>query len=385
MTNAIAYGLSTLFLALAIVASCYTLFAALQVRRLRVIAARHVDSAPDVSILKPLYSAEAGLYENLASFCVQEYRGRIQILFGVRSAEDPAVPVVRRLIADHPHRDLELVFTAGASSASNDKIANVVGIAARARFDVIILSDSDIAVGRDYVAITVGELGRPGVGAVTWLYRGVPLAGFCSRLARMAIDYHFLPSVLVGRALGLAHPCFGSTIALTRATLARIGGFDAFGEHLADDYAIGDAVRRVGLEVAIPAKVVAHGCTERSFAELVHHELRWARTVRAVDPAGFAGSALTHPVPLALLGACAGGFTAASLATIALAMASRLVVQHQVDHTFGLSRDAWWVAPVRDALSFAIYIASFFVTVVRWRGRAYRVRADGTVIAVREA
>ncbi|HEV7800585.1 MAG TPA: bacteriohopanetetrol glucosamine biosynthesis glycosyltransferase HpnI, partial [Burkholderiales bacterium] len=272
----------------------------------------------------------------------------------------------------------------GTSKALNDKVANLVGIAAHASHDTLIVSDSDIAVEPGYVAATVAELERPGVGLVTWLYRGVPMGGVWSRLARMAIDHHFLPSVLVGRALGLAHPCFGSTMALTRATLSRIGGFEAFGQHLADDYAIGDAVRRLGLEVAIASGVVAHACTERSWRELVHHELRWARTVRAVDPMGFAGSLLTHPLPLALLAACAAGFTPLAWAVLALAFSCRLVLQRQVDHTLQIPRDAWWLALARDALSFIIYIVSFFVSVVRWRGRAYQVRRDGTLIPVRE-
>ena len=384
MTDVILTGVAVLLLALALAACGYTLFAALQVRRLDLRPRTIAGPAPPVSILKPLYSAEAGLYENLASFCAQDYPGAIQIVFGLRSPHDPAVSVVERLIADFPGCDLHLVFTAGSSGAVNDKVANLAGMAAHASHDTLIVSDSDIAVDRSYVATTVAELSRPGTGAVTWLYRGVPLAGVCSRLARMAIDHHFLPSVLVGRALGLAHPCFGSTIALTRATLDRIGGFEAFGAHLADDYAIGDAVRALGLRVAIPPGVVAHACTERSFRELVHHELRWARTVRAVDPAGFAGSLLTHPLPLALLAACALGFTPLALGLVAFAALCRLVLQRAVDHTLKLRRDSWWLALARDVLSFLIYIASFFVSVVRWRGRSYQVRADGTLVPVRE-
>jgi ceramide glucosyltransferase len=384
MTSLVASGVVAVLLALSLAACFYTLFAAVQVRRLDLRPRTIAGPAPAVSILKPLYSAEPGLYENLASFCAQDYPGIVQIVLGIRSPDDPAVPVVERLIADLPGCDVRLVFTAGVSNAVNDKVANLAGIAAHASYDTLIVSDSDIAVDRNYVATTVAELDQPGTGAVTWLYRGVPLGGVCSRLARMAIDHHFLPSVLVGRALGLAHPCFGSTIALTRATLTRIGGFEAFGQHLADDYAIGDAVRALGLRVAIPPGIVAHACTERSLRELVYHELRWARTVRAVDPAGFAGSLLTHPLPLAVLAVCAAGFTPLAWGIVVFAALCRLVLQRQVDHTLGLRRDSWWLAPARDALSFVIYIGSFFVSVVRWRGRAYQVRADGTLAPVRD-
>lgn len=385
MTELIVTGVSTILLALAVAACAYTLFAAWQVRRLDLRALSSHGPAPAVSLLKPLYSAEPGLYENLASFCAQDYAGPVQIVCGVRSLHDPAVAVVERLIRDMPNCELQLVVTAGCSSATNDKIANLVGIAAQASNAILIVSDSDIAVGRDYVTATVAELSRPGVGLVTWLYRGVAIGGTASRLARMAIDYHFLPSVLVGRALGVAHPCFGSTVALTRETLERVGGFDAFGRHLADDYAIGDAVRALGLSVAIPAGIVAHACTERTLGDLFHHELRWARTVRAVDPAGYAGSLVTHPLPLALIGACVAGFSFVNVGLVALAVASRLVLQRQVDHTLGIRGDSWWgLSLARDALSFIIYVASFFVSVVRWRGRLYQVRADGTLDPVRE-
>jgi ceramide glucosyltransferase len=384
MTNMLGWFVSAVLLMLTFTACCYTLFAASLVRRLEPGAHRVPDSAPAVSILKPLCSDEAGLYENLASFCAQDYPGPVQIVFGVHSASDSAVDVVERLITANPEHDLKLVITAGASTALNDKVANLVGMVPHASHDTIVVADSDIAVARDYVATTVSELDRPGVGVVTWLYRGLATHGVWSRLARMAIDYHFLPSVLVGRALGLAHPCFGSTMALTRDTLTRIGGFEAFGQHLADDYAIGDAVRRLGLEVVIAPGVLAHACAERSWRELVDHELRWARTIRAVDPAGFAGSLLTHPLPLALLAVCMTGVTGLGCAAVALAFSSRLVMQRQVDHTLGTRRDAWWLAPARDGLSFLIYLASFFVSVVRWRGRAYQVRRGGTLIPVRE-
>ncbi len=385
MGEGIVNGIAATLLALAVVSALYTLFAWRAVRRLRLGAPITRGAAPAVTILKPLYSAEPGLFEHLASFCRQDYAGKVQIVFGVHTAHDPAAPVVERLIADMPGRDLKLVVTASASGPSNDKVANLIGMSAHALHGVLLVSDSDIAVGPDYIARTVAALERPGVGVVTWLYRGVPAGGVPSRLARMAIDHHFLPSVLVGRTLGLAHPCFGSTLALTRETLTRIGGFEAFGEHLADDYAIGDAVRRLGLTIAVPDGVVAHACTETSLAELVRHELRWARTVRAVDPAGFAGSVLTHPVPLALLGAIAAGFTPAAWGVLAAALASRLVLQRQVDHTLGGERDAWWLALARDALSFVLFIGSFFVTVVHWRGRAYAVRRDGTLVPVRDS
>jgi ceramide glucosyltransferase len=252
------------------------------------------------------------------------------------------------------------------------------------RHDVVIVADADIAVPQDYLRKTIAELGLPDVGAVTFLYRGVSRGGLWARLASMGIDYHFLPNVLVGLKLRLARPCFGSTIALRRETLAAIGGFDAFLDYIADDYAIGQAVRATGMNVAIPSIVLAHACSEQSATELLRHELRWARTVRAVNPPGYAGSVVTYPLPFAVLGAALSGSVVFGAAMIAIAIACRLVLQLQVDHTLHVSPIRWWLGPARDLLAFSVYIASFFVDVVSWHGRRYQIRADGTLVLIGE-
>jgi ceramide glucosyltransferase len=264
----------------------------------------------------------------------------------------------------------------------NPKVAHLVGLERRIRNEVVILADADIAVSDDYLSRTIAALGLPNVGAVTCLYRGVARGGVWARLASMGIDYHFLPNVLVGLRLGLARPCFGSTIALRRETLAAIGGFRAFLDYIADDNAIGEAVRAAGMKVAIPSLILSHACSEQSAAELLRHELRWARTVRAVSAPGYAGSVVTHPLPFAILGAALTGFSVLGIAMIAAAVACRLVLQLQVDHTLGVRPNRWWLGPARDLLAFGVYLVSYFIDVVSWHGQHYRVRRDGTLIAV---
>ena len=382
MIEAINVALSVVLLALAAGGCVYTLVAAAAVARL----ARNrphplAKTCPGVTILKPLSGSAPGLYDDLASFCGQDYNGPLQLLFGVQDADDPAIAVVQRLIAEHPGHDLELVRHSPAHG-SNPKMANVVALEGRIRHEVVILADADIGVRADYLREVIAALEPPNAGGVTCLYRGVARGGVWARLASMGIDYHFLPSVLVGLRLGLARPCFGSTIALRRDTLAAIGGFRAFVDYIADDYAIGEAIRSAGMKVAIPSLVLAHSCSERSAAELLRHELRWARTLRAVDPLGYAGSILTHALPLALLGAAFTGFGYVGLGMTATALACRLVLQLRVDHTLGVRPGRWWLGPARDLLAFAVHLASYFVDVVSWRGQRYRVRSDGTLAAV---
>ena len=378
MTPAILDALALACFALAAAGCLHALAAASRVRRFRGEVEGPIAACPGVTILKPLHGSEPGLYENLASFCEQDYAGPAQVIFGAHDPHDCAVAIVERLIAAHPDLDLELCIT-NASRGPNPKIANLMGMEPRIRHDVVVIADSDIVVPGDYLARTVAALARPGVGLVTYLYRGEVRGGLWARLAAMAIDYHFLPNVLVGLAMGLARPCFGATIAMKRETLAAIGGFDAFLAHLADDNAIGEAVRKAGLRVAIPPLVVRHTCAERDAGELLRHELRWARTLRAASPWGYAGLVMTHPLPFAILGALLAPRPLVGALMVVAAIACRLVLQLQVDRRLGL-RSSASLGPLRDLLAFGVHFASFFVGVVSWRGHRYKVRADGTLV-----
>ena len=356
----------------------YALVAAFAARRFVAPAGQpRVDAYPAVTILKPLHGVEPNLYANLARFCVQDYPGPVQIVFGVSDRADPAVAVVQAIIAAYPDRDVKLVVNA-RRHGSNRKVSNLVNMVAQARHEVLVISDSDIVVDADYLKNIAGSLQRPGIGLVTCLYRGVAGKGVWASLAAAAIDYHFLPSVLVGLMFGLAAPCFGSTIAVRKDTLDAIGGLQSVADQLADDYALGAAVRRAGFGVAIPAYIVGHECTQSTSPSLFRHELRWARTIRSVDPLGFAGTAITHALPLALLGLLLGGMTPLA-ALVPAAFACRAVLQMELDRAFRLRRRFYWWGPLRDLMSFAVFVASFFGRGVEWRGHRYGVQADNTL------
>ena len=365
--------LAFILLALTVIGCLYTLIAAVMT-----LWFDRSDPPPaifkPVTILKPLCGDEPLLYERLRSFCTQDYPAPVQVVLGVQSSDDPAFGPARRLAAAFPDR-VEVVSEAKAHG-SNRKISNLIGMAELARHDIIVLSDSDIEVGRDFLQKIIRELERPEVGAVTCLYHGVPRSGLWSQLCAMLVNTWLLPNVISGLKVGLAQPCFGSTIAIRRETLGTIGGFAAFADQLADDYAIGLAVRRLGLVVTIPGFTVGHACHEGRFASLWFHELRWARTVRAIQPIGFAGTIITHPLALSLLGAM---FTPNWSWMIAVALASEYARSLAAERRFNLPAHAFWMIPIRDLLAFAIYLSSFAGRAVHWRDRIYYVAGGGTL------
>jgi ceramide glucosyltransferase len=342
-------------------------------------------AAPSATVLKPLHGDELGLLDNLGSFCNQDYPGPIQVVFGVQDPGDGAVAVVEHLQKTQAPRDLDLVIDAKVHGL-NRKVSNLVNMAPRIRHDVVVLADSDMRVGPDYLSRVIAALDEPGVGAVTCLYYGVPVAGTWASLSALAINAHFLPGVVFGLALGLARPCFGSTLALRRETLGEIGGFIAFVDCLADDYAIGAALRARGRTISIPPFAVAHICTEASARDFWRHELRWARTIKSIDPIGYAGSTVAHPLPWALIAALLGAGSTAFLPAIAIAVVSigcRVALLRQVERAYALPPQAYWLVPARDLLSFILFVVSFFGRDVSWKGHRYRMVAGGSWVSDR--
>ena len=329
--------------------------------------------------MKPLHGDEPGLYENLRSFAEQDYPAW-QIVLGVNDPQDGALDAARALIRDFPGDDVTLVVDR-RNGGGNRKVSNLENMLPAARHDIIVLADSDMRVERDYLAAITAPLEDPQVGIVTCLYRGVPTGGIWSELGAMHINFGFLPGALAGEAMGVGRGCFGATIALRRATLERIGGFARVRDELADDHRLGDAVRALGLGVVLSRYMVEARVTEPSLAALWRHELRWARTVRGVAPAAYAGSIVTHPLMVAGLAAAFSRFDLTACVFVGITYLVRGVCARITASALGLPAARLWLLPVRDALSFAVFVASFFGRRVFWRDQHFRVEASGRMTA----
>ncbi len=339
-------------------------------------------STPAVTILKPLCGDEPGLAERVAQVCAQDYPGPVQIIFGVRDAADPAVPVIRRLMADHPDADIELVIDERVYG-SNLKISNLMNMERRVRYDTLVVADSDVSVTPDYLSALMATLAQPGVGYATCAYFGAPIGNIWSRVSAMAIDYHWIPSVAFGLWLKMAEPCFGPTMAFRKDVFERAGGFAAFADRLADDFEIGHAIRALGYGFAISPIPIGHACPETDMASVLSHELRWARTIRLIDPAGYGGTVICHPLLFALAAAIVMQGALPGLLAVALALAARLFVIVQVDRISKPQHADWWLVPVRDLLSIGVFVASFMGSNVMWRGRKLRIGANGALVGRR--
>ncbi|HWD26611.1 MAG TPA: bacteriohopanetetrol glucosamine biosynthesis glycosyltransferase HpnI [Rhizomicrobium sp.] len=364
-------------LVLASVGVIYTLMAASVVARFAATRSPRGGELPPVTLLKPLHFDSPGLEDDLDTFLSQDYPSPIQIVFGVQSPADPAIAIVNHLKARHPRIDIALVIDE-RRYGSNAKVCNLINMAEHAKHGILVLSDADIAVPRDYLARVVATLMQPGVGAVTCPYTGLPGGNAWSTLAAMGTSYDFLPGVSVGTWLSVANACLGSTIALRRETLSQIGGFEAFANYLADDYEIGRAIRHRAQRIAMLPLAVSHRCTEESLADLFMHELRWSRTVRILRPGSHASTVITFPFAWALVAlAVLGNLPAA--AVLAATLLARFVLKSSVEKAFGAASGPLWLMPVRDTISMTVFLASFLGQKVAWRGTRFEVEASGAM------
>jgi ceramide glucosyltransferase len=362
--------------ALAAFAMGYSITAWLAVRR-RIRPSRFATAdAPPVTVLKPLCGAEHSIYECLRSFCEQDYP-RFQIVFGVSNSDDPAVAVVRSLQREFPGRDLKIAVD-GRQHGSNPKVSNLINMMALARYDYLVISDSDVRVTRGYLAKIVAPLLDPRVGIVTCCYRGWARAGLWSLLGSMFINEWFTPSVRVAAMAGSRSFAFGATIAIRRHVLASIGGFVAIANQLADDYRLGELTRRMGLRTVLSEVVVETCVDERNLGELLRHELRWLRTIRAVRPVGHALCFITFGIPVAAVGSLLAAGALPALAMLAITAAARVML-HSTVRKPGSALPHLLMLPLRDTLSFALWVWSFATRRVRWRDEHFQVTRDGSV------
>lgn len=342
-------------------------------------APRTTASLPPVTLFKPLCGAEVETYDCLRSFCDQDYPD-FEIIFGVADASDPVVAIVESLKREFPRRRLQLVVDRRQHGSSR-KVSNLVNMMPLAKHEFFVISDSDVRVDRRYLANVVGPLLDETVGIVTCPYRGIPRAGLWSHLGSLFINEWFMPSVRVAALCGSRAFAFGVTIAISRRALARIGGFTAIANQLADDYRLGEMTRRLGLRTVLSDVVVETNVVEASLADLVRHELRWLRTIRAVRPVGYCLSFITFGVPIALLGALLTGGAAPAFAMLAVTSAARILL-HIKTRDPNASLRQLWLLPLRDLLSVALWSWSFVTRRVRWRDDHFLVSRDGSVLPV---
>jgi ceramide glucosyltransferase len=338
---------------------------------------------PPVSVLKPVRGVDFASYENFVSFCRQDYP-EYEILFCVNDLEDLAVPVIRKLMAEFPGRDIRLL-TDAPQLGSNRKVNNLALLAREAKYELLLQSDGDVLVGSNYLRELAAPFEDAKCGVVSCFYRGIAQPNLWAEMEALGTATDFSAGVLVADWMEGVTFALGASVATTRHWLAQIGGYEALVNVLADDYEIGNRVAKAGGAVKVSREVVATMYPRMSFGAFWEHQARWARTVRLCRPASYVGLLFTHGLPWAILGAIVIGTAMGAGVFLGAYLVLRLVLGWMVG-VWGLGDDTarrkLWLAPLRDAVHFAVWVGSFYSNRIVWGGSEFRLRKNGEMVAL---
>jgi ceramide glucosyltransferase len=358
-------------------------------------SANRSDYTPPVSILKPVRGLDREAYENFASFCKLDYP-EYEILFCVNRADDPAVPVIEKLQGDYPERSIRLLIGAPHVGASG-KVNKLCRLVQEASHDLLVISDSDVRVEANYLRDVAAPFTDPDVGAVTVFFRSLTSGSIGATLDAVGSAVEFAASALLARRLEGIHFTLGATMATTKKVLAEIGGFEGLANHYVDDYEFGRRIAQLGYKVELARTPVCMVYPHENPVQFFRHELRWTIGLRNVRPVGHSAIGLTFGLPWTILAV----IVAPSAALASIYVLVYLLMRSAVYLTIGVwgLRDPvvqrrWWLAPFRDAATFAVWIASFFSNRISWRGLEFRVKkgllipldvpvGDGTTFSIR--
>lgn len=330
---------------------------------------------PPASILKPVRGLDHCAYENFASFCRLDYP-EYEIVFCVSDAQDPVIPVVERIQRDFPDRQIRLLIGAHKAGASS-KVNKLCRLAREAKYELLVISDSDVRVSPNYLRDVVAPFEDPGVGAVTAFFRSEVAGGLGATLDGVGSGVEFATAALLAQWLEGIRFTLGATMATTKARLSEIGGFEAIRNHYVDDYELGSRIAALGYSIKLAKDPVLLVYPRETLRQFTQHELRWTIGLRNVRPSGHAAIAFTFGLPWTLVAAA----LAPTQAIAALYILAYLFLRYSVYGVVGIwalndpvARRWWILAPVRDAIQFGVWVASFFSSRICWRGLEFQVK-----------
>jgi ceramide glucosyltransferase len=342
--------------------------------------------APSASLLKPVRGVDFGSYENFASFCRQDYPAEYEILFAVNDESDPAVPLIRRLATEFPQRRIRLVVGAEQIGA-NRKVNKQVRLAREAQYEILVLTDGDVRVGPNYLREVVAPFVDARVGAVTSFYRAIAEKSLGAELEAVGASSDFFAGVLVAEWKEGMTFALGASIVTTKQWVGKIGGFEAIADMHSDDYELGHRIAKAGGEALLSREAVWTMYPAQSARGFWQHQVRWARTVRLCRPISYLGLLFTHGLPWTLLAA----LVAPAKWIAAAYVLAYVVLRFSMAWTVGvwgvgddLLRKKIWLVPLRDAIYFAVWLASFVSTRITWGGEQYTME-KGQMVRTGEA
>ena len=353
------------------------------VRRRRKFCQTSPHLAP-VSLLKAVHGVEPNLEENLESFFRQDYPD-FELIFCARELNDPALQVAKRLASKFPHVKTR-ILTSGLPPWTNAKLYSLEKMWRAAAHDLLVISDSDVRVGPDYLREIIKPFSDPKVGMTTCIYRGLPAGGFWTDLEATGFSVEMTAGVVAADLLEGMKFALGPTMVVRRECVEALGGFGFMADYCADDYILGSRVSESGMKVVLSHYVINHMVFHHSFSASMRHQVRWMRSTRFSRPKGHLGTVLTYAMPFGVIGfiaGLAGGHLVLGSTLLAAAFLNRVILSIAAGYTVAQDVRAasrCWVYPLRDLLGAILWVGSYLSAKIDWRGETYRLTTGGLML-----
>jgi len=343
---------------------------------------RAAESCPPLTVLKPVHGLEKNQRENLRSACLQDYP-EYQVVFSVQSANDPSIPLLKEIQGEFGSGRVAVVIE-NCRAGTNGKINNMIGGLRHARYDLLVISDSDVHLKADYLKTIVAPLSDPEVGCACTLYKAAGAETWFERMELLTLNADFVPNVIFAHVSGASKFCLGASAALHRSTLNQIGGLEALSDYLVEDYEMGRRILLLGRKIAIVPYFVDTIVDLKGPSQWWSHQIYWDQNTRAARPVAFFATAIIRSVPFALLYAAVRLADGAGLWAFAGACSVRMVTAAAI-LSWGL-RDreglrSLWLLPFRDIASLATWVLAFLKRTTVWRGTSFVLTRDGRLVA----
>lgn len=339
-----------------------------------------------VTLLKPLKGSDPATEQCLRSWLVQDYKGPVQVLFGVASEMDPVCEIVRKLLGEFRNLDAHLIVC-GPLAGTNLKVSKLMQLERLATHEVIVISDADVCVPPNFLANVVASLAQTDVGLVNCFYRLANPVTAALRWEAVATNADFWSQVLQSQSLKPLDFALGAVMATRRLQLKQIGGFGVLADCLADDYQLGKRIAAQGHRIVLCPLVVECWSEPMGWRAVWKHQLRWARTIRVCQPIPYFFSILSNATIWPLLWVIVNPARVVLLPALVcwvVRIATALNLQERLTRKPGSLRDAWLI-PFKDLMQTAIWLLAFAGNQVEWRGERMRLRRDGTLVRTRPA
>ncbi|HUO94125.1 MAG TPA: bacteriohopanetetrol glucosamine biosynthesis glycosyltransferase HpnI [Rhizomicrobium sp.] len=371
-----------LCLAFAAFGSAYALVCVVTgfVFRARIARAPRAVELPPVTILKPLYGLDKNLLENLRAACSLDYP-EYQVVLSVQRPDDPAILVMRQVEREFG-RERVTVVVGQAPARANGKIQNLEAAWSQVRHDVVVISDSDIRLAPDYLRAIVEPLADPRVGCVCTPYRAIDAGRWFEKLELLTMNADFVPNLVFTAVLGLMTFGLGASMCFRRSDLEAIGGFTAFGDHLAEDYVMAARIEALGRRVVLAPYIVDMEVDLKNFAQWWDHQLYWDQNTRAMRPTEFFATVIVRAIPFALIYALLTGLSELGLGILASTIAVRVISAGLISWALKdrEGRRALWLLPVRDVLGLVVWLVTMLKRDFVRRGQRFALMDDGRIV-----